>query len=59
MPVGATVKLVVDLNLSPEWTALLERHGHRWVMREFSLPGLPRALRLSAKLPRYVAGCTE
>ena len=38
---GRTVKLVVDLNLSPEWTELLGRHGHDAV--HWSRVGDPRA----------------
>lgn len=35
------MKLVVDMNLSPEWVAVLERHG--WEAVHWSSVGNPRA----------------
>lgn len=35
------MKLVVDMNLSPEWVAVLERHG--WETVHWSTVGNPRA----------------
>jgi predicted nuclease of predicted toxin-antitoxin system len=35
------VKLVIDMNLSPEWVAVLQRHG--WDAVHWSSVGNPRA----------------